>query len=314
MPANEASNSPYIIRNYQPQDFDNYVRLSLSAERLEPTGRRISARAISERLGRPDYSPERDLFLVEIDGDIIGFMDIRAELAIGRVILDGWIDPEHRRRGLATRLFADATRRARELRVGVAHVSIMEDNLVAGEVLSRMGFSLVRRFLKLSLDMAEISGWDVESAAPGCRHLRAGEEAELTRIQNLTFAEHWGYHPNTVEEITYKTRRSDFSPEDVILAGEGGWAIGFCWVRAAGWGGATDDREGQIFMLGVDPAYRGRGIGKRLLLASLAYLKGKGLKAAGLFVDSENELALALYRSIGFEIQTSSLWYEKVIN
>ena len=66
-------------------------------------------------------------------------------------------------------------------------------------------------------------------------------------------------------------------------------------------------------MLGVEPDYQGMGVGKRVLLAGLARLKSKGLRVAELTVDSENKAACALYRSIGFEGQTSSLWYEKVI-
>jgi mycothiol synthase len=67
-------------------------------------------------------------------------------------------------------------------------------------------------------------------------------------------------------------------------------------------------------MLGVDPDYRGKGIGKKLLLAGLARLKGKGLQVAELTVDSENKATCALYKSVGFKVQTSSFWYEKVIN
>ena len=67
-------------------------------------------------------------------------------------------------------------------------------------------------------------------------------------------------------------------------------------------------------MLGVDPDYRGKEIGKRVLLAGLARLKSKSLPVAELTVDSENKAACALYKSIGFKVRTSSLWYEKVIN
>ena len=66
-------------------------------------------------------------------------------------------------------------------------------------------------------------------------------------------------------------------------------------------------------MLGVYPDYRGKGIGRRLLLAGLAYLRSKGVKVAVLTVDSENRPACALYHSIGFEVKTSSLWYEKSV-
>ena len=67
-------------------------------------------------------------------------------------------------------------------------------------------------------------------------------------------------------------------------------------------------------MLGVAPNYRGKGIGKKLVLAGLARLKSKGLQVAELTVDSENKAAYALYQSLGFEVQAKTFWYEKVIN
>ena len=66
-------------------------------------------------------------------------------------------------------------------------------------------------------------------------------------------------------------------------------------------------------MLGVDPDYRGKGIGKEVLLAGLSYLKREGFQIAELTVDSENQAACTLYRSAGFRIQASTLWYEKAI-
>ena len=64
-------------------------------------------------------------------------------------------------------------------------------------------------------------------------------------------------------------------------------------------------------MIGVDPDYRNTGIGRELLLAGLSYLKSQGLEVAQLTVDSENWVARALYRSLGFEVCHTSLWYEK---
>jgi len=309
------SNPAYIIRNYQPEDFDRYVLLRIEAEKLEPAGCFVSPQVIAEHLGQPNYSPEQDLFIAEIDGDIIGYMDIKPELAIGRVVLGCWVHPEHRRRGLASKLSSCAMRRARELGVRVVHVNIMSDNAVAKSVLSRLGFSLARRFLELKLDMPNVHWPDINQATLECRHLQADEEVKLTQIQNLTFAGHWGYNPNTVEEITYKTKLSDFSPEDVILACDGDKIGGFCWTRVVFERGSdSGEREGQIYMIGVAPDYRGKGVGKKLLLAGLNYLKSKGLKIAVLFADSENEAACALYKSIGFRVRASSLWYERVIN
>ncbi len=308
------SNSHYSIRNYQPADFNRFVRLNVEAEKLEPTGRCVSLQVIAEHLGRPNYSPEQNLFIAEIAGNIVGYIDVTPELTIGRVILDFWIHPEHQRRGLATKLFSGAIHRAKELGAKVAHINITEDNVVAKSILSRLGFEYVRQFLKLRLDMAKVHCQALEQAALECRHLRCGEEDKLTQIQNRSFAGTWGYNPNTVETITYRTNQSNCSPEDVVLTCDGDKVIGYCWTEVIYEGEAISERRGRIFMLGADPDYRGKGVGKRVLLAGLAHLKSKGLRVAELTVDSENKAACALYRSVGFEVRTTTLWYEKVIN
>ena len=108
---------------------------------------------------------------------------------------------------------------------------------------------------------------------------------------------------------------SSSSLEDVVLTCEGDKIIGYCWTGITCKGEVTPDEEkGRVFMLGVDPCYRGRGVGKQVLLAGLSHLKSKGLQVVELSVDSENKVARALYRSIGFEIKASTFWYEKVID
>ena len=77
---------------------------------------------------------------------------------------------------------------------------------------------------------------------------------------------------------------------------------------------AGGEKKGRIFMIGTDPDYRGRGVGRRVLLAGLAHLKNRGMQVTELTVDSENEAARVLYQSVGFEVRTSSLWYEKAID
>jgi len=309
------SNSHYTIRNYQPHDFNKYVSLNIEAEKLEPTGRYVSPQAIREYLGRPNYSPEQDLFIVEAGGELVGYVDIATELTIGRVILDCWIHPEHRRKGLATRLLGYATRRAKEAGAGVAHVNVREDDLVARGVLSGLGFERVRRFLELRLDMDEVRWQHIDPAALGCRHMQRGEEGRLTQIQNRSFTGQWGFNPNTVEEIVYRTNLSSFSPEDVILACDGDKAVGYCWTQTTDEGeAAIGQKKGRIFMIGADPDYRGRGVGKKVLLAGLAYLRSKGVRVAELTVDSENQVACALYWSTGFKPQSGSLWYEKPLD
>jgi mycothiol synthase len=302
----------YRVRNYQASDFDKFSHLIGEAEKLEPAGRDVSRQHIAEHLDRPHYFPEQDLFVVETDDQLVGYMDVVPELTIDRVILECWVHPKHRRRGLALKLLGLAVNRARELGAKAAHVNITRDNEAAKRVLSRLGFESVREFLELRLEMVRLSQPEIEQATPMCRHLRQGEEDKLTQIQNRAFTGSWGYNLNTVETITYRTSLSEYSSEDVLLACEGDRVIGYCWTEVINRDEtANTETRGRIYMIGVDPDYRGRGVGRRVLLAGLAYLMDKNLRICELTVDGENKAALVLYRSLGFKPWKSSLWYEK---
>jgi mycothiol synthase len=305
------SDFPYVIRNYRPDDFDNYIRLNVEAEKLDPGERCTSPKVLGERLGRPNYHPEQDLFIAEAAGKVIGHIDVTPELAIGRVVLDCLVHPQHRRKGLAKELSYYAIRRARELGAQVAHVNITQDNVAAKNLLSKLGFGPVRRFLELRLQLSKGRLPDVEQTALLCHHLQCGEEDKLAQIQNRSFTDTWGYNPNTTEEILYRVNLSNCSPRDVILASEEDEPIGYCWTTI---NMEEGESKGQIYMLGVDPGHRGRGIGKLLLLAGLSYLKSRGVAVAGLTVDSQNRAACALYESVGFKISSTTLWYEKVLD
>jgi ribosomal protein S18 acetylase RimI-like enzyme len=55
-----------------------------------------------------------------------------------------------------------------------------------------------------------------------------------------------------------------------------------------------------LFEIATDPAFRGRGHGRRLVLSALRWALGRGASHAWLQVEAENAPALALYRSLGF--------------
>lgn len=300
------------IRNYQTADFHKYALLQAEIEKLEPTGRCVSQRFIAEQLRRPNYCPGQDLFIAEIDKDIVGSVNIESELAIGRVVLDCRVHPEHRVRTLVTELFNSSINRAKELGAKAAHVNINEDNVTIRKILLELDFSLVRRFLELKLDIGCLDGLGTHPNIEFC-YLRPGEEDKLTRLQNCAFAGTWGYNPNTVEEIIFRINMSTCSRQDIVLAYEGDRATGCCWTGISCEEGIPSIRKGRIHMLGVDPDYRSEGIGRELMMAGLARLRDRGLRVAELTVDSENRTARRLYESVGFEVQANTLWYEKSI-
>ncbi|MBC7813015.1 MAG: GNAT family N-acetyltransferase, partial [Burkholderiales bacterium] len=55
--------------------------------------------------------------------------------------------------------------------------------------------------------------------------------------------------------------------------------------------------------MGVLASYRGRGIGKRLMLDAIADARSKGIERVELEVYASNKPAIELYKKVGFEIE-----------
>ncbi|MFC1861657.1 GNAT family N-acetyltransferase [Chloroflexota bacterium] len=303
----------YSIRNYQPADSDAYIQLNRELDKLETSEQYFSTRVLTEDMGSPNYSAEQDLFIAETDNTIVGYVNVTAEVKIGRVILNCQIHPAHRGKALSTRLMERAMHRARGLGAKVAHVNVQEDNTMARIVLSKLGFEFVRRFLQLRLDISEVCCHHSNRTHLTYRHLQHDEKDKLAKAQNYFFADTWGYNPNTSEDISHVINVTGCSLEDIIITWDGDRIIGYCWTRKIH-NVTSDEKRGQIYMLGVDPEYCGQGTGKAILFAGMSHLKSKGLQVAELTVDSENEAACALYFSAGFKVEKESLWYEKVID
>jgi ribosomal protein S18 acetylase RimI-like enzyme len=67
---------------------------------------------------------------------------------------------------------------------------------------------------------------------------------------------------------------------------------------------AVHGARGELRTVGRAPAYRGRGVGPRLVAEGLRLLRAGGAGDVDLSVEAANESALALYRRFGFEVQS----------
>ena len=71
-----------------------------------------------------------------------------------------------------------------------------------------------------------------------------------------------------------------------------------------------ETQAGELYLdsLAVDPAYRGRGIAKLLLQASIQKSKQMNLPSTGLLVDVGNPRAEVLYNKVGFKYAGTNSW------
>ncbi len=82
----------------------------------------------------------------------------------------------------------------------------------------------------------------------------------------------------------------DASAGDLSADTLGGWIV----MSAAG-------RDADVMTIATTEPARGRGIGRALLEAGIDWARGQGAHTIHLEVDSGNDRAIGLYRSLGFE-------------
>ena len=71
------------------------------------------------------------------------------------------------------------------------------------------------------------------------------------------------------------------------------------------------ERVGEVYVLGVDPSAQGTGLGAALTIAGLRHLHAAGLRRVLLYVESDNEAAVRVYRKLGFEVRHSDVLFTR---
>ena len=123
---------------------------------------------------------------------------------------------------------------------------------------------------------------------------------EVRQTHNAAFATRELSRPIGPVQWYESLSRVDSRPEWSWVAVAEGQVVGYALNSVVEW--APDEAEGWTDRLGTLPDWRGFGIARTLLLASLASFEKAGMVGGGLGVDSEvGPEGLGLYRSIGYE-------------
>ena len=279
-----------------------FINLARQASGNEPT---VSLSSLQEHLAQPGSLPEENCFLFEDGHELQGYSALRHERPIGRVVLEQVIHPGHIERGTEKEVVGSALARAHDLGARVLHICLPPSefwaSLLEGEGFSRVrDYRLMRWQGKLVPPVELPEGFAIESFHPG-------DAERLTQVQNASFDGSWGFCPNTVEEVSYRAGMNISAPEGIIFLTHGVDTAGYCWTCLLG---DLQNRIGVIGMIGIDPAYRGRGLSRPILLAGMEYLHSKNVEHIKLDVDEENHPAIRLYNAVGFQKTMDLYWFE----
>jgi ribosomal protein S18 acetylase RimI-like enzyme len=150
---------------------------------------------------------------------------------------------------------------------------------------------------------------DVERLAAGDYALVRPLLVELHLSEQIHYADH-PQLPREEIERHLMSIPSAFHGENVIYAArdEGGAVVGFCWIVLYDPGTGL---EGEVAELYVAESHRGQGIGELLVRQAVRLFAERRVTLGYVWTRPDNEAAIRLYRSVGFEPnrQLVMTWY-----
>lgn len=198
------------------------------------------------------------------------------------------------------------------------------DHPAARKLAGAMGFRVVRRLEQLR---RSLSAPLPELHLPGNVRLRAFrpgvDEADWLRLNARAFTGHPEQGGWTGSDLAARMQESWFDPDGFLIAeellGDAPRMVAFHWTKIHGGGPAAGpqmhghDPIGEVYVVGVDPDHRGRGLGRSITLAGLGWLRSRGLPQAMLYVEADNEPALAVYHGLGFTHWDTDVMFYRAI-
>ncbi len=292
----------YLLRPVSLADAEGITRLKRAAEVARHGDSDITIEHVREEWALPRLDLARDIWVIEdASGAIAGYGFCWVESLPVIVVAEQTVHPEHRGHGLSELLLDLAEARAAELAAaagaaGSLDVWTAEGDLSRRGLYERHGFALIRTFLRLGRDLAdpiEPPAWPTGVEARTFRRDR--DEAAVHAAGEEAFRDHFRPTEMDLQEwLDFRFVRGDLDLGLWLVAWDGDEVTGYVLCFETPVGGYVDE-------LCVRRPWRGRGLGRALLLAACAELRQRGRPLAYLGVDSENPTgAMHLYGSAGF--------------
>jgi mycothiol synthase len=137
------------------------------------------------------------------------------------------------------------------------------------------------------------------------RGYRESDANEVIRVNATAFAHHPEQGSMDAANLAERMSEPWFDPAGLLVADAGDGLLAFHWTKV------HDADHGEVYVVAVDPAAQGRGLGKAVTAAGLAHLASRGVRRIILYVESDNERAVATYSHLGFAHTSTHVQYAR---
>lgn len=252
------------------------------------------------------YSPEEESDPATAQ-DLAGAAVVTLE-PDGTGVLEIVVHPWYRNQGVGARL-VDTLKSVRGL--DGLHAWSHGNHEAAADLARQYGYVPVRELWRMRLTRTAAPMPAVE--LPEGVTLRAFVPGQDDRAWLAANADAFSHHPEqgsmTLGDLRARMAESWFDPAGFLLAVDAhGTIMGFHWTKVHPRTGAHP-AMGEVYVVGVTSAAQGKGLGKALTIAGINHLHDTGLSAIMLYVDADNQAAVALYRKLGFTRWDTDVMY-----
>jgi mycothiol synthase len=320
----------WTIRGYNEGDIPRLVELINAANVADGLDKQTDVEDLTRDFAMPLSDPPTQVIIAEgAEGSFAGYgriLSVDDPAAGERLYQFGLkVHPDARGNGLedalAARLMAMArTHNDDPARERFEKVSVLSGTRIENEamrkLLERVGLRDVRHGWVMERSLAEAI--DEPRTIEGVtlrEYRRPDDNLASHEAYSNSFIDHFEYHALPQEFWDYQMGQPSMRPDLSLLAepeGEPGHIVGFCICSIKESENERIGREeGWIDLLGTVRGWRGRGLGRSLLLRGLHALKAAGMETALLGVDSESPTgANRLYESVGFTVRHHDVMYK----
>jgi mycothiol synthase len=243
--------------------------------------------------------------LAEESGEILGYAHLDLTDQVEGPSAEIVVAPKHRGKGIGDQLVA----KVKEFAGAKLRLWSHGDLPGAKNLAEKNGLTHSRTVIQMRRSLADPIP-EIDSSIPIRSFLPGIDNENWLKANNAAFHGHPEQSNWSIRDLEVRTKEDWFNPKGFLIAEIENELAGFCWTKVHGGHShkhSHDEPEhdhdpiGEIYIMGVNPKFQGRGIGRAVTITGLKHLRYEGIFSAMLYVDADNASALKLYASLGFK-------------